>query len=54
MSRLAIALVMVSALLAPRSVLADVEYDSAIPQLKFAALEIEGALVRVLLQSNYS
>ncbi len=44
MSRLSIALVVVSTLLAPRSVLADVEYDSAIPQLQFAAQEIERAV----------
>ncbi len=35
-SSLPITLVMVSALVAPRSVLADVEYDFTIPQLKFA------------------
>ena len=47
MSRLSIALVVVSALLAPRSVSAGVECDATIPQLKFAAQEIERALVEV-------
>ncbi len=45
MSRLSIALVVISALLVPRSVLADVEYDATIPQLKFAAQEIERAVI---------
>ena len=44
MSHLSIALVVLSALLVPRSVLADVGYDSAIPQLQFAAQEIEDAV----------
>lgn len=44
LSKLSIAFVAISTLLSQSFVLADVEYDSAIPQLQFAADEIDGAV----------
>lgn len=46
-SRLSIVLLLVATLCTPRSVLADVEYDSAIPQLQFAAQEIDRAVAEM-------
>jgi hypothetical protein len=46
-SRLSIAFLLVAILFPPRSVLADVEYDSAIPQLQFAAQEIDRAVAEM-------